>query len=48
MPVGKAAYWSQFLAVKVADRATRSSLRNITSAVRGAEDPALLPPTVAP
>ena len=48
VPAGPAACLSQFLAVKVADGAARSSLRNITSAVRGAEDLGLLPPTVAP
>ena len=48
VPTGTAACLSQVLAVKVAYEASRSSLRNITSAVRGAKDLGLLPPTVAP
>ena len=42
MPTRKAACLSQFVAIKAADGAARSSLRNITSAVRGAEDLGLL------
>ena len=48
VPTGLAACLSQFLAVKVANGAPRSSLRNITSAVCGAEDLGLWPPIVAP
>ena len=48
MPTGAATCLSQFLVVKVADGAARSSLRNITSAVCGAEDLGLLPPTMHP
>ena len=48
MPAGTYACLSQFLAVKVAEGAARSTLRDMNSAVHGVEDLGLFPPTVAP
>ena len=46
LPVGPSTCLSQYLSAKVSSGVARSTLRNVVSAVGGAEDLAFLPPTV--
>ena len=48
LPVGPSTCLSEYLSAKVSTGVARSTLRNVVSAVRGAEDLGLLPPTVLP
>ena len=48
LPTGPSTCLSEYLSTKVSSGAARSTLRNMVSAVRGAEDLGLMPPTVLP
>ena len=48
LPTGPSTCLSEYLSAKVSSGAARLTLRNVVSAVRGAEDPGLMPPTVLP
>ena len=48
LTVGPATCLSEYLSAKVSSGVARSTLRNVVSAVRGAEDLGFLPPTVLP
>ena len=48
VPIGPSTCLSEYLSAKVSSGTARSTLRNVVSAVRGAEDLGLLPPTVFP
>ena len=48
LPVGPSGCLSDYLSAKVSAWMARSTLRNVVSAVRGAKDLGLLPPTVLP
>ena len=48
LPTGTSTCLSEYLPAKVSSGVARSTLRNVVSAVRGAEDLGLMPPTVLP
>ena len=48
LPTGPSTCLSEYLSAKVSAGVARSTLRNVVSAVRGAEDLGIMPPTVLP
>ena len=48
LPTGPSTCLSEYLSAKVSSGVARSTLRNVVSAVRGAEDLGIMPPTVLP
>ena len=48
LPTGPSTCLSEYLSAKMSSGVARSTLRNVASAVRGAEDLGIMPPTVLP